>query len=630
MPPPRAPIKTTPVERPARPPEFRIEIRQRSSVLWLLSAITGLIGVAYLAYSCLPYSFLRSIVDRLSSDGNAAGFTYDKFVQMRLGAFVSALATIAIASVLISAARAPRETRASWRRALASELSSMFSGWSRADYIVVSAGIMAALAVRLPYLHLPLRYDEAFTYGIAARGLIAVLCDYTYPNNQILHTVFVYLTTRIAGEAEWVVRLPALAAGLALCAVTYAVAKASFSRPAAVVALALAAVSPGLIAYSVNARGYTIQAVFSLLIVGIVRRWRTDPSAFGPRFLFTTAGALSLYLLPTSAYLLVLASAMFAIPVRLGELALRAKCFATSSFLAVAIAVLLYSPALVYSGLAAFTANRFLTPVHDPLAALAASLSEAATVAVLGWPWFLTAALLVGSVAACILRPPARSMAFGLLAVFVFAILQRGDPPSRVWTFAIPLAIVAAGAGIAYLLRSPALAYVSAAVVLATGLPAVLDAGTMAKLDYMLFNAPHAETLADVLNKNVSDADRVFVDNRYGPSLHYYMKRLGRNPKIFDVDSPATPNVLFIVCDQPVCTWASRTGPEGTDEGFGDLKDPGHGGLHHGLEMADGRYRGLAARWNAGRVPELSSSNRLWWNPQAAIHAVALKDATRR
>jgi hypothetical protein len=372
----------------------------------------------------------------------------------------------------------------------------------------------------------------------------------------------------------------------------------------------------------VNARAYTLQACFALLLIVIVNRWKEEPVSFAPRLYYGAVAALSLYLLPTSVYLLVLSGCLFFLPLprTARELGARIKDFLPPALAGIVVAVLLYSPAIIYSGPSAIIANRFVQTVSDPFLELVRSVAEAGFVTVLGWPWLLIAAVAAGFIAAMAI-PAARSLAVGMVAVFAVAVVQGGDPPSRIWTFLMPVILLTAGAGIVWILRLPQLSYAAGASIAVFGAVSVLAPAAMTGLDRMLFNTPDVQAMAEVLKPLVSKNTIVFVDNRYGPSMHYYMKRLNARPEIFNVESGRTPDTLFVVCDQPVCTWYAQTEiVKGASLwGLADAR------VNHGLELGDRRYPALAARWNGGRIPDLSMSNRVWGNSHAAIHAIPIK-----
>ena len=74
------------------------------------------------------------------------------------------------------------------------------------------------VTLRLALLNQPMRYDETLTFiGYASRPLWQALTDYSAPNNHLFHTLLVHLTTLFGTQySEWMIRVPAFAAGAAV------------------------------------------------------------------------------------------------------------------------------------------------------------------------------------------------------------------------------------------------------------------------------------------------------------------------------------------------------------------------------------------------------------------------------
>lgn len=122
-----------------------------------------------------------------------------------------------------------------------------------------------------------IHYDEGFTYlSYASRSIGHILLTYDAPNNHILHSLFVKVSTELFGTAPFVVRIPALVGGVAMvwfaAAVAAAMAPERRSREAAVLAAAFTAGFPPFVAYSTMARGYTLIAAAGLLALLAVLR----------------------------------------------------------------------------------------------------------------------------------------------------------------------------------------------------------------------------------------------------------------------------------------------------------------------------------------------------------------------
>ena len=132
----------------------------------------------------------------------------------------------------------------------------------------IAAGILTilALAVRIPGLSQSLFGDELFTYDTAAVGSPQDLI-HAVRTSEVSPPLFffvVWLARRISDAQVWL-RLPSLVCGVALIPVLYAVGRRLVGSTAALVGAGLAVLSPFLVWYSDEARGY---ALLALLVVG--------------------------------------------------------------------------------------------------------------------------------------------------------------------------------------------------------------------------------------------------------------------------------------------------------------------------------------------------------------------------
>lgn len=156
--------------------------------------------------------------------------------------------------------------------------------------------------LRVLQMGAPVIYDEAFTYTyFASRPLSVIVSDYSYPNNHMLHTILVKISTGIFGVGAWQLRLPALLAGIAVMPLFYLFARAMFNRYIALMGLALLAGSGGLIEYSALGRGYSLSWVFFLCALLAGRHFvKTNNTASA--VVMGVASALGMWTVPTSMY----------------------------------------------------------------------------------------------------------------------------------------------------------------------------------------------------------------------------------------------------------------------------------------------------------------------------------------
>lgn len=265
----------------------------------------------------------------------------------------------------------------------------------------LGAVVAGGLALRALYLDGPVRYDEAFTFlHFAARPAELGISRYTYPNNHLLHTLLVHLTTAVAGSSPGVLRLPAFAAGVAVVPAAYAAWDALGEPEEGLVAAAVAAGATPLVLYSVNARGYSIVVLCGLLLVPPAARLlrRRDRAAWA---VFCAVAAAALYAVPVALYPVGGVLAWLVLSGRSGGDApvrprrtLLAEALVAVAVVAVVVAWL-YQPAVQRSGVAAVVANRFVQPSApgEFVARLPGFLGDVWGTWTAGWPAPVAAAL---------------------------------------------------------------------------------------------------------------------------------------------------------------------------------------------------------------------------------------------
>jgi hypothetical protein len=158
--------------------------------------------------------------------------------------------------------------------------------------LVVILLVGGGLRVRL--INHPLAYDEAYTWQTyASRSLPEAVGDLSTPNNHVLNTVLVHFSTRLFGPREWAIRLPVAIAGCLLLPAVLVWARRWRTDASGLIAAAILAVSPLMITYSVDARGYMFVALAAILFDGAIGR--IDRFGPGSLFLWLSAGAAVLF-----------------------------------------------------------------------------------------------------------------------------------------------------------------------------------------------------------------------------------------------------------------------------------------------------------------------------------------------
>ena len=190
-------------------------------------------------------------------------------------------------------------------RARKGDGSSWFAGpflSGRAVPLCLLAFLMAGCLIRLHFIGRSMRYDEAWTFlHYASRPLFEGISNYSAPNNHIFHTALVHAVYLLFGNHPWLLRLPALVAGLAIIPATYFLGAALHGRATGLLAAGFATLSAPLIDYSVNARGYTMMTFFSTAAFAIAVRVMEEPGRRG-WVMLAICSILGFFTVPVMAY----------------------------------------------------------------------------------------------------------------------------------------------------------------------------------------------------------------------------------------------------------------------------------------------------------------------------------------
>jgi uncharacterized membrane protein len=133
--------------------------------------------------------------------------------------------------------------------------------------------LVTALTIMAAVLHLagqslrPIWLDEALTYWAAQRGVRPILQGIGTDGTPPLYFLFAAASMRLFGGGELALRLPSLLAALALIPAIYFVARIVAGARAALMAAVLAAVSPLVHYYAVEARTYTLLMLETTVIL---------------------------------------------------------------------------------------------------------------------------------------------------------------------------------------------------------------------------------------------------------------------------------------------------------------------------------------------------------------------------
>ena len=421
-------------------------------------------------------------------------------------------------------------------------------------WVLLVITILGAV-LRLTALNDPITYDEAYTYQIfASKSLFTAISDYHLPNNHIFHSVLVYFSNKILGNHLWAIRLPALLAGIGVIVATYLTGKDAYNRHVGLAAAALVAVSPEEINHATSARGYSLLALFTLLLLflAILVTRKKHPWAWVAIAIISALGfwTIPLMFFPFGmVFLWLLLSALWGqIPANEDRWSfLRNWLF--SGFGAAILTILLYIPVLVVSGWQRLLANSFVSPVaaEEYMGILRKRLLETWTFWIEGIPPFLLVILILGFILALLfhkrisnVRVPIQIPA--VLWIGGLVIFRRPDAFSRFWAFLLAPVIIFAAAGIfgwfqATKEAAPATWHIKTFFEKKNLLNLALF-GILLFLAYQTILAipaipvrwskqSNAEGAAAYLAERLEPNDMVLVSYPHNPPVWYYLSKLG-------------------------------------------------------------------------------------------------------
>lgn len=538
-------------------------------MVWLLriSIATFLLGtVGSVAASYLPFALVKKHVDSLAPD-RAKGLTVERFTEIRHRFRLTAAVCLFTATVLFGYRRQiPRQYQrllldrsrfwGTWTQAISSYVQDPWALW---PFLTV---FLLGFVLRVLELFRPVRYDEAFTYiTYAMHPLYRALSDYSFPNNHLFHTFLVFLSTHLLGNTLTALRLPALAGGLLMMPTVFAVTAAQYNRSAAIAATALVACAPPLIEYSVNARGYTWQAVFLLLMAWFASRIGRQEGARFDWLGLVLAAAGAMYTIPTS----VVPCALIVLWLMLirwqrggwNGLLCVAKQMIPALLSMLVFVMLLYLPPLVVSGPERIFGSRFIQPMGT--AKFLAQIPELARMTWNRWndgvPLAAQVFICVGFVLGLVVHRKIGRHAVPLTPLMIlfcvaFATVRTTFGYGRVWLFLWVFFLVTAGAGMAFVLSRRWLVAVFALVFAAV-------VGTAAHRQEVFLwstetgNIPDLAKAAAWMDQHLHSQDRIVTSMLSGPPLSYLLHQ--RWPRLEpQIESgPAPRRIVAVIAKQP-------------------------------------------------------------------------------
>jgi hypothetical protein len=514
----------------------------------LIVALILCLGISALAFSWVSLASLQSWLSGATFDGKADFLTIGRYQKLvfgtrLLGAAFAILAVILwllrrfienlIKKLLTGVGEIVHDLIAAIKKDIKGE-----GAWHLAALALI---VCAALALRLIFIGLPIRYDEATTYlEYASKPLPVLLSYYSSPNNHLFHSLLVHISTLFLGNGLLAIRLPALAAGWLIVPATYLLFRLLYDKQTGLMASALTAVCPVLVEFSSNARGYTLVSLFLLFILILLAHLRTKASLAG-WFLVVVFSALGLWTVPVMMFPIAVACVWWLFSPPAGQRLLswrRLKPLFLSMVAAALVTTLLYAPVAIGSGWetllrASGSANRQMLQqvlpnvLFQPWTLMCRYLPDYLSIVLLGL-------LLAGFLAHWVL--PHRGVWIGFAAIggsIIVLMIVRTNPYNRVWLFAIPIILGICAVGLTWLLRQINVFKRSHNAFLVTISALTLILGVFTASSSGIRNSDEGGALrnAEVITKRISkgwrSGDAVLTACPADEPLAYHFKRQG-------------------------------------------------------------------------------------------------------
>ena len=543
-------------------------------LLLIIIVLLATLGFALLGISyCLPpFELVKAQIDPFAIDGSADAFAVALLEQIVVRLRFVGIALLLVSGLLYVGRRQAQQHVSTMLTSLFHFLRELAQHFKEAvrkeDKTHLSAFLMIlllAIAVRLFFLFQPIRSDEAYTFMVyASRPLYFGLSAYS-PNNHLFHTLLVHVAYLLLGNRPWVIRLPALVAGILLVPASYMVTRILYNKHAALLTAGFVASSSALILYSTNARGYTLICLIFLLILAL-GAYLTQSRNSAAWLLFAVLSALGFYTSPIMLYPFGIVVIWLFLSIIFQNTNLSRSLLLKDLFISLIIAALLilmlYAPVVVISGLKSVVANRFVVSISwsDFVALWPPSLGSVWNLWNIDIPTGISFLLVIGFFTSLVFHR--RLTGYGvpiILAVVIWLVLillvQRVVPYSRVWLFLLPLYITLASSGVSYLLKpvESKISHHKSAIlaILAITLSFWLSLNGIHRQSVYYSNeggtSKDAEAITVFLKDYVNPGDRVLAVGSAGPPLKYYFNLYDIPGEYLSSDLKASHRILIIV-----------------------------------------------------------------------------------
>jgi hypothetical protein len=553
----------------------------------LFAILIGLIALALVVAAFQPYGTLKVLADSLKSNGNFKSLKESNALVFKLLLGLAGLVLLG-AAALVGFGRLKEV--AAWLARLWADIPRFARELKPVKVEPVSAAALGLILViafifRIRDITGVMTHDESYTFVVyASTSIFNIVTNYQLPNNHVLNSLLIFLCTHLFGIQPWVIRLPALLAGLLTVLVTYALAKAIYDKYTALLSALIIAVLPGAVGYSATGRGYTLVALCTLLTLWLADYVRRQKNLFA-WCLLVLFSALGFYAVPVMLFpfgvvfawlfleTLVVPPAPYTSKIDF------LKYWLIAGFSTALLVLLLYTPIFIYTGADKVFANSWVLP--QAWSGYLASLPANALSIWSGWTGAMPLALSILALAGFVLglifyRRIARQRfpLAGAACVWIGALLliQRPLMMDKIWVFLqAPLAIWIS-AGIMGALREVRLKLprpLPLAAVL-VGMAMIVPLANAVRILPSLTRESTAkgpvENTVLWVKDRLQTGDLIIIDAPYDAQFWYYSRLHGVAAKRFDQRLPFKRLfvVVYIGGHQTVDTVLRDRGPDPT------------------------------------------------------------------
>lgn len=521
----------------------------RISYKILLIILFGM-SVLFLALSFLPIKIVKSFVGSLCNEGRVNFFNYIFYSKIVLRLRLLSLVILIIASL----SAAYRVSIERYLLIILTELEKSYHDLKNdiIDYIkslvknhkieLLSFGFifMVGIFLRVYYLFAPIRIDEAGVFMVlASKSLIVCIFSYPFPGHHVFYTIMVNILHNILGDQVWVMRLPALLAGILLIPATYLLFRTISNNYAAILASALVAVSSPLIEYSTNARGYSIVTFIFIISLLLIYYLSENRNLFGWS-LFAILSAIgfytvTIYLLPFG--ILILCYILLIIFKRANYIKFRDIGLAV--LITGLLTILLYLPIIMIYGIGVFSSNQIITSMPfmsfinglKPMVVGNMWISWNREVQPIIWYFIAFGFTIFLAVIYYANKELQALLISSVLWIVILLFIMRMHPLPRIWLFLIPIYLGLACTGLSYVVQKITRHSLSLSIIISMILLTAISSNII--MNDIIYNSDSGgqllvdgEKITQYIKDNVRlKDDKVFVVNlTYRSQMMYYFK----------------------------------------------------------------------------------------------------------